>query len=85
MRRSFREYVREHFYITTAGNFSQPALQCAIAELGVERILFGVDWPFQPNGDAVAFVNEAKLEPGAREQIFGANARRLLRIPICGA
>jgi predicted TIM-barrel fold metal-dependent hydrolase len=80
LRRSFREYFVEHFYITTAGNFSQPGLQCAIAELGVERILFGVDWPFQPNGEAVAFVNAAELAPGAREQIFGANAGRLLRI-----
>jgi predicted TIM-barrel fold metal-dependent hydrolase len=80
MRRSFREYFVEHFYITTAGNFSQPALQCAIQELGVERILFGVDWPFQPNGEAVAFIKTAKITAGEREQIFGASARRLLRI-----
>jgi predicted TIM-barrel fold metal-dependent hydrolase len=80
LRRSFAEYFREHFYITTAGNFSQPALQCAIAELGVERILFGVDWPFQPNGDAVDFVRQAKITAGEREQIFGASASGLLRI-----
>jgi predicted TIM-barrel fold metal-dependent hydrolase len=79
-RRSFREYFRDHFFITTSGNFSQPALQCAIAELGVERILFAVDWPFQPNGEAVAFVEDAELAAGAREQIFGTNARALLRI-----
>jgi predicted TIM-barrel fold metal-dependent hydrolase len=80
LRRSFREYFRDHFYITTSGNFSQPALQCAIAELGVERILFAVDWPFQPNGEAVDFIKNAELAPLDREQIFGANARRLLRI-----
>jgi 2,3-dihydroxybenzoate decarboxylase len=79
-RRSFREYFRDHFYITTSGNFSQPALQCAIAELGVERILFAVDWPFQPNGEAVAFIEQADLAAPAREQIFGGNARALLRI-----
>jgi predicted TIM-barrel fold metal-dependent hydrolase len=46
----------------------------------VERILFAVDWPFQPNGEAVDFIRQAKLDPGERERIFGANARRLLRI-----
>ena len=70
LKRRFADYFRDHFYVTTSGNFSQPALQCAIAELGVGRILFAVDWPFQPNGDAVAFVIDAKLDPTAREQIF---------------
>jgi predicted TIM-barrel fold metal-dependent hydrolase len=80
LKRSFRDYFRDHFHITTSGNFSPPALQCAIAELGVERILFAVDWPFQPNKAAVKFIEEAKLTDIDREQIFGANARRLLRI-----
>jgi predicted TIM-barrel fold metal-dependent hydrolase len=80
LRRSFREYFTDHFYLTTSGNFSQPALQCAIAELGVARILFAVDWPFQPNGQAVDFVKEAKLTAAEREQIFGTNAHTLLRI-----
>jgi predicted TIM-barrel fold metal-dependent hydrolase len=80
LRRGFREYFRDHFYVTTSGNFSQPALQCAIAELGVERILFAVDWPFQPNGEAVDFIKNAALDPIEREQIFGRSARGLLRI-----
>jgi 2,3-dihydroxybenzoate decarboxylase len=80
LRRSFRAYFRDHFHVTTSGNFSQPALQCTIAELGVERILFAVDWPFQPNGEAVDFIENAELDPMEREQIFGGNARRLLRI-----
>jgi predicted TIM-barrel fold metal-dependent hydrolase len=80
LRRSFREYFRDHFFITTSGNFSQPALQCAIAELGVERILFAVDWPFQRNREAVDFIKRAALDPDDREQIFGTSARKLLRI-----
>ncbi len=82
LKRSFRDYLLDHFLITTSGNFSQPALQCAIAELGVERILFAVDWPFQPNGEAVDFIKAAALSAADREQIFGTNACRLLRIGI---
>ena len=82
LKRRFADYFRDHFHITTSGNFSHPALQCAIAELGVGRILFAVDWPFQPNTDAVAFVNDAKLGAPEREQIFSGNARTLLRMTI---
>jgi predicted TIM-barrel fold metal-dependent hydrolase len=49
-------------------------------DVGVARTLFAVDWPFQPNGEAVEFIKAAELDPGEREQIFGASARRLLRI-----
>jgi 2,3-dihydroxybenzoate decarboxylase len=82
LKRRFADYFRDHFCITTSGNFSQPALQCAIAELGIGRILFAVDWPFQPNADAVAFVNDARLDPSEREQVLCGNARALLRIAI---
>jgi 2,3-dihydroxybenzoate decarboxylase len=75
-----RDYFRQHFHITTAGNFSQPALQCTLAEMGVERVLFAVDWPFQANAAAVDFMGKADVSEEARERIFGANARRLLRI-----
>ncbi|MDE0333354.1 MAG: amidohydrolase family protein, partial [Defluviicoccus sp.] len=42
---SFRETFREHFYITTSGNFSDPALLCSAMEMGTDRILFSVDYP----------------------------------------
>jgi predicted TIM-barrel fold metal-dependent hydrolase len=80
LKRSFREYFCEHFYITTSGNFSHPALQCAIAEMGVARILFAVDWPFQQNGEAVDFIKQADLSEKDRKQIFGTTAQALLRI-----
>jgi len=46
---SFAETFRKHFYLTTSGNFSDTALACSVAEVGVDRILFSVDWPFISN------------------------------------
>ena len=46
---SFRDVFCEHFYITTSGNFSNPALLCCVMEMGIDRILFAVDWPFVAN------------------------------------
>src|SRR3712207_8992529 len=43
----FRDVFCNNFYITTSGNFSNPALLCCVMEMGVDRILFAVDYPFR--------------------------------------
>jgi hypothetical protein len=40
-------------HVTTSGNFSNPALLCCVMELGIDRILFAVDWPFVANKPAI--------------------------------
>src|ERR1044071_9233263 len=42
----FRHIFSSNFWLTTSGFFSDPALLCCVMEMGVERILFAVDWPF---------------------------------------
>jgi predicted TIM-barrel fold metal-dependent hydrolase len=78
---SFRDTFCEHFYITTSGNFSNPALLCCVMEMGVDRILFSVDWPFVANPPGVKWMTEEV--PLCREdkvKILGGNAKRLLRM-----
>ena len=77
---SFREIFTEHFYITTSGFFSDPALLCCVMELGVDRIMFAVDWPFVTNGPAVDWMESVPLSGDDKAKIFGGNAKRLLRL-----
>src|SRR5271154_4147425 len=44
--KSFRDVFCEHFYVTTSGFFSDPALLCCMMEIGIDRIMFSVDYPF---------------------------------------
>jgi 2,3-dihydroxybenzoate decarboxylase len=74
------ECFRQHFYVTTSGNFSQSALLCTVMELGANRILFAVDWPFNSNVEGVDFVRTASIDPQDRSRIFAGNAADLLRI-----
>jgi 2,3-dihydroxybenzoate decarboxylase len=74
------ECFRRHFYVTTSGNFSLPALLCTMMELGTDRILFAVDWPFNSNKEGVAFVQNAAIGPEEKAKIFADNAACLLRI-----
>lgn len=77
---SFREVFSQHFYITTSGNFSDPALLCCIQELGVDRILFSVDYPFVENGPGTAWMERLQLSSEDKAKILNGNARRLLHL-----
>src|SRR5215469_5107567 len=40
-------YLRENFYVTTSGNFRTQALTNVMLEVGVDRILYSVDYPYE--------------------------------------
>ena len=75
---SFRETFREHFYITTSGNFSDPALLCSAMEMGTDRILFSVDYPFVVNKDGTDWMERIPFSTEDRRKILHGNAERLL-------
>ena len=77
---AFRELFCQHFYITTSGHFSTPALMCSLMEMGVDRILFSVDYPFVENAPGTQWAETIPLSAEDREKIFNGNARRLLKL-----
>ena len=76
----FRDVFRNNFHVTTSGNFSTPALLCCVMEMGVDRILFAVDWPLVDNLPATRWMETVPLCDEDKAKILGGNARRLLRM-----
>jgi 2,3-dihydroxybenzoate decarboxylase len=77
---SFRDAFSGHFYVTTSGFFSHPALLCCVMELGIDRILFSVDYPFIENKPAVEWMRTVPLCAEDREKMLHGNAERLLKL-----
>jgi len=77
---SFADTFRNNFYLTTSGNFSDTALTCSIAEMGVDRIMFSVDWPFISNALGTSWLAQSALKDGDKVKIFGGNAKKLLKL-----
>src|SRR5262245_58963521 len=77
---SFRDYFCKHFWITTSGNFSNPALLCCVMEMGVDRILFSVDYPFVMNKPGTNWIPNIPLSAEDKTKILSGNAERLLRL-----
>jgi predicted TIM-barrel fold metal-dependent hydrolase len=76
----FRDIFSEHYYITTSGFWSDPALLLCMQEVGVDHILFSVDWPFAPNKPATEWLHKIPLSAEDRAKIANGNARRLLKL-----
>lgn len=76
--RSFREIFEAHFHVTTSGNFSNPALLCTVQEMGIDRVMFSVDYPFVENQPGADWAEQLSFSREDREKILNGNARRLL-------
>lgn len=74
------EYLLANFYITTSGNFSTPTLIGAMLEVGVDRILFAADWPFENIDHAAVWFDAAPISEPDRQKIGRANAHKLFKL-----
>ena len=78
---SFRDIFCGNFYVTTSGFFSNPALLCCVMEMGIDHILFAVDWPFVPdNKGAVDWMKGVPLCDEDKAKILSGNAKRLMKM-----
>ncbi len=73
------EYYKQHVYLTPSGIYSQQYLRWAIEVMGVERILFALDYPFidAPGGGSRQFLTDAALSDQDKELIAHGNWERL--------
>jgi gamma-resorcylate decarboxylase len=75
------DYVRANFHFTTSGHFSTPALIDAIAEMGADRIMFSVDYPFEDISDAADWFDQVPLSAADHHKIGRTNALKLFGLP----
>jgi len=75
------EYFQRNFAITTSGVEDPLALRYCIDRIGIDRIMWAIDYPYQPTAPAVAFIESAPISETDREKIAHKNAERLFRIP----
>ncbi len=76
------EYFLRNFFITTSGFFSNPPFALALQTIGVEHILFSVDYPYSTNEEGRAFLDHLPLSPEDKEKISHRNAEQLLKLNI---
>jgi predicted TIM-barrel fold metal-dependent hydrolase len=79
-KRTLSDTFRHQLYITTSGFFTQPPLQTALDTIGIDNIIFSVDYPFSSNRMGIDFLNETSLPPEQLAKLAHGNADRLLNL-----
>ena len=78
----FIDYVRQNLYVTASGMFSHSYLQRSVEIIGIDRILFSADYPYQyrQGRDARNFLEATELSNEEKEKFAFANWERLTRL-----
>ena len=80
LKRAPAQYMTENLVATLSGNFSPAAFACTLMALGVDNVLFSVDWPYESNVAAVEFLKRQPLSRQDLEKVAHLNAERILRL-----
>jgi uncharacterized protein len=72
------DYFARNIWVTTSGLFSIPPVMCTVQVLGVDRVLFSIDYPFGSNAAGRALLDTLPLSPDDVAKIAGGNAERVL-------
>jgi predicted TIM-barrel fold metal-dependent hydrolase len=80
LQRPVAEYFKTNIHLTTSGYFTLPPLQCALEVVGIERMMYSVDYPFSPNTKGREFLEKVAgvLSAEDMERLVGGNAERVL-------
>jgi len=76
--RGFAEVFRQNVYVTPSGMWTQANLDYCVSMLGVERIMYSVDYPFLPHDGAAEFLEAASVSDAEKDLIGHGTAERVL-------
>jgi predicted TIM-barrel fold metal-dependent hydrolase len=71
------DYFQSNVHCTTSGYFTLPPLRCALEVVGIDRLLFSVDYPYSPNARGRALLDNLPDILGAEDiaKLTHRNAR----------
>ncbi|MBQ7608828.1 MAG: amidohydrolase [Desulfovibrionaceae bacterium] len=80
LRRSITQTFREHVYVTPSGMTSLPHFLFVRDVVGIDRLLFSVDYPYLSLNGARAWLESLPVRHEEKEQFAFRNAKELLRL-----
>jgi predicted TIM-barrel fold metal-dependent hydrolase len=80
LRQPVAAYFQSNIHLTTSGYFTQPPLRCAVDVVGIDRLMFSIDYPFSSAskgrdylaelGELLSAEDMAKLTHGNAEALL---------------
>ncbi len=73
-------YLRENFYITNSGVAWEPAIQFTQSVIGVDRVLYAMDYPYQCPVEEVVALDAMDMPAEDKKKFFQTNAEKAFKL-----
>jgi len=70
------DYLKKNMFVTTSGNYLEPAFMCTKDALGVERVLLGTDHPYEDSSECMQFLEGLPISQEDKDKIYSINANQ---------
>jgi len=77
---TIRQYFERNLWITTSGHFSTTTLQFCMQEVGADRIMFSIDYPFENFADACDWWDGMHMNGSDKKKMGRDNAKALFKL-----
>ena len=74
------DYLRENFYITNSGVAWEPAIKFTQDFMGVDRVLYAMDYPYQYAVDEVIALDKMAMSDEHKRKFFQTNAETVFKL-----
>jgi 5-carboxyvanillate decarboxylase len=74
------EYLRRNVYVTTSGFAWEPAIKLCQDVLGVDRVLYAMDYPYQHDLAEVVATDNMDMSDEVKTLLFQTNAERVFKL-----
>ena len=80
LERKISEYVKQNFWVTTSGMAWPPAIEFCQRVLGVDRVLYAMDYPYEYVLEEVVWTEQVAVGPEDMKKLFQTNAERVFNL-----
>jgi 2,3-dihydroxybenzoate decarboxylase len=80
LRKKPSDYLRENFFITNSGVAWEPAIKFTQDIVGVDRVMYAMDYPYQYAADEVTAMDNMAMSAEAKKKFFQTNAESVFKI-----
>ena len=74
------DYMKRNIYITTSGLPWAPAITMAQSVLGMDRVLYAMDYPYQYRVEEVIMTDNFPISPADKKKLFQTNAEKVFSL-----
>jgi 5-carboxyvanillate decarboxylase len=80
LQRNPSDYVRENIWVTTSGMAWEPPILYAQSVLGVDRVLYAMDYPYQFVPEEVAVTDNLPISDADKKKLYETNAVKVFNL-----